>query len=537
VNALKFKRIIYVIAATAIVTIGAQVYRSIQNYQLNKERFVNDMQQSLDVSLEAYFAEITKDQLGLKVQRLTGNTGSNLMIRGAWSTNNGAQDVDKVVHYLNNRDSIRGAVQKMVDSKSVFAFDTALNPSMIESISISSVVSDSSSLPENHTYSKSMEIGFTDSLKSLKGFAQKIVLSLSGKDIKLDTLNNLLEEELDRRDMKVRHVLVLFTNKLGPLEVKVGFDGNQIMAFKEERDTVYSEPNFNSSDYPLTVESNNTFLSKDQRIELRFENASLNILKRGGVDLLISLIITIVVIGTMMYLYGIITEQKQLAEIKNDLISNITHEFKTPIATISTAMEGISNFNQMNDPEKTAKYVGISQGQLKKLNGMVEKLLETASLDSNELEIAKEDVEVVGFTRQIFEKFHVIKGSKKLSFQTDLTEHWLEIDPFHMENAIGNLVDNAIKYGGDEVLISLSKTKGQLVWQVKDSGGKIGKQEQQRIFDKFYRIPTGNVHDVKGFGIGLYYTKTLVEKHGGKVGLSVEPNSTLFSIEFNDDKA
>ena len=238
-----------------------------------------------------------------------------------------------------------------------------------------------------------------------------------------------------------------------------------------------------------------------------------------------------------MYLYGIITEQKQLAEIKNDLISNITHEFKTPIATISTAMEGISNFNQANDLEKTAKYVGISQDQLKKLNGMVEKLLETASLDSNELEIALDEVEVVGFTRQIFEKFHVIKGGKQLSYQTDLTERWLKIDAFHMENAIGNLIDNAIKYGGDEVLIKLISQGNQVKWQVQDNGGKINKLEQQRIFDKFYRIPTGNVHNVKGFGIGLYYTKTLVEKHGGKIDLDVSSNSTLFTIEINHVEA
>ena len=106
-----------------------------------------------------------------------------------------------------------------------------------------------------------------------------------------------------------------------------------------------------------------------------FDNASLIILKRGMVDLLISLLISVSVVGSLLYLYRIINQQKQLAEIKNDLISNITHEFKTPIATVTSALEGIANFNQQNDPEKTAKYLDMSNDQLKKLNLMVEKLL------------------------------------------------------------------------------------------------------------------------------------------------------------------
>jgi len=233
----------------------------------------------------------------------------------------------------------------------------------------------------------------------------------------------------------------------------------------------------------------------------------------------------------LLYLYKIITEQKQLAEIKNDLISNITHEFKTPIATISTAMEGILNFNQANDPEKTVKYLDISKGQLKKLNGMVEKLLETASLDSNEIDISEDEVEVVTFTKQIFDKFHLIKGDKTLSFETAMSEEWVKMDEFHMENSLGNLVDNAIKYGGDDLKVRLSANHESIFWEVIDNGGKINKLDRVRIFDKFYRVPTGNVHDVKGFGIGLYYTKTLVEKHDGSVDLKVTPNSTNFSIQ------
>jgi len=539
VNALKFKRIIYVIAITALITLGTQVYRSVQNYELNKEHFVNDMQQSLDVSLEAYFADLTRNQLNIMFEQDSSqlNLGSNIMLRGAWSSVNQRPDVGQLFNYLSKRDSIRDTMRHFAGRHGTsISLDTVFRPSVLESVNFSQFIT-VDSVKNVSGFVSSGEINLKDSIERLKGFAQKIVFSMAGRDVELDSLERYLKTELERRDMSVKYVLVHYGRRMGPVNVSVESDGSRMITFVERQDTIYSQKKFDAANYPLEVFSNNTFLSKDQRIALKFENASLNILKRGGVDFFISLLITTVVIGSLMYLYGIINEQKQLAEIKNDLISNITHEFKTPIATISTAMEGISNFNQANDVEKTNKYLGISKDQLKKLNGMVEKLLETASLDSNELEISKEEVEAVSFTRQIFERFHIIKGEKRLSFQSDFAEEWIKIDPFHMENAIGNLVDNAIKYGGGEIIIRLSKKGGAVIWQVEDNGGKINKQEQQRIFDKFYRIPTGNVHDVKGFGIGLYYTKTLVEKHGGRIDLNVANNTTLFSIEITNDKA
>ena len=124
----------------------------------------------------------------------------------------------------------------------------------------------------------------------------------------------------------------------------------------------------------------------------------------------------------------------------------------------------------------------------------------------------------------------MLKAEKELSFQTAMVEEFKEIDAFHLENAISNLVDNALKYGGNQILIALEKKDEHMVWKVSDNGAKIDKTQQARIFDKFYRVPTGNVHDVKGFGIGLYYTKKIAEKHGGSIGLDVSNEQTTFTI-------
>ena len=222
-----------------------------------------------------------------------------------------------------------------------------------------------------------------------------------------------------------------------------------------------------------------------------------------------------------------------MAEIKNDLISNITHEFKTPIATVTSALEGIANFNQQNDPEKTAKYLDMSNDQLKKLNLMVEKLLETATLDSDELSLRKEPVNLTLLLSTMIEKYKMLAGDKLLSFMASTTDVIIEADPFHLENALSNLVDNAIKYGGRDIQVILTQlgTRAQVI--VQDNGGFIEKGQKERVFDKFYRIPTGNQHDVKGFGIGLYYTRKIIEKHGGSIDLVLKPQLTSFEVAFS----
>jgi K+-sensing histidine kinase KdpD len=212
------------------------------------------------------------------------------------------------------------------------------------------------------------------------------------------------------------------------------------------------------------------------------------------------------------------------------LISNITHEFKTPIATVNSALEGIANFNQQNDQEKTAKYIDISVGQLKKLNLMVEKLLETATLESEALEIRKEPINLSQILHTLLEKYKMVAGDKAIIFHEHAQDVIIEADPFHIENAISNLIDNAIKYGGDKIEISLAHNNGKAQVVVNDNGGFIEKSQKERVFDKFYRIPTGNQHDVKGFGIGLYYTKKIIEKHGGTIQLVLKPQLTSFEV-------
>ena len=160
---------------------------------------------------------------------------------------------------------------------------------------------------------------------------------------------------------------------------------------------------------------------------------------------------------------------------------------------------------------------------------MVEKLLETATLDSENLILQKESTNLVELIFKIIKK-HELLTKKNISFTTPIDSIILEIDLFHFENAISNLIDNAIKYGGDNIEINLHSVLNTLEISVTDNGYGIEKNQQERVFDKFYRVPKGNTHDVKGFGIGLYYTKKIIEKHGGQIKVISNFENTTFKL-------
>ena len=218
--------------------------------------------------------------------------------------------------------------------------------------------------------------------------------------------------------------------------------------------------------------------------------------------------------------------------MKNDLISNITHEFKTPIATISVVLEGLRNFNVTEDKEKTKNYLNISSDQLTKLNVMVEKLLETATLDSENLELSNEPVNVISLLNTIVDNYQMQTETKTLSF--DPRQEFLEtrVDVFHFENAINNILDNAIKYGGNKIQVEVTQNAFSFTISISDNGNSLKKANKDQIFEKFYRVSKGNTHDIKGFGIGLYYTKKIVEKHEGTIQLELKKNHTTFKLTF-----
>ena len=239
--------------------------------------------------------------------------------------------------------------------------------------------------------------------------------------------------------------------------------------------------------------------------------------------LLVSLLLVILVIFSFSIMYKTIVRQRKLSETKNDFISNMTHEFKTPISTISLACEALSDKSMTNTPEGTAPFVSMIHQENRRLSGLVEQILQSALLDKGELKLKYEPIPLNALIQSITRQFQLKLKEQSGSVHLELAPEELTIygDPIHTANIITNLIDNAIKYSPNEPNITIiTKLKGDLIeLHVRDNGIGIKNEYLDKIFDKLYRIPTGNVHDVKGFGLGLSYVKAVTDLQGWKISV------------------
>ena len=253
-----------------------------------------------------------------------------------------------------------------------------------------------------------------------------------------------------------------------------------------------------------------------------------------------SLIFTLVLLVTFIFTIYIVFRQKKLTEMKNDFINNMTHEFKTPIATISLATSAIMKDKVLNDREQILKFNTMIKSENDRMNKYVERILQQAKLDRRELQINKTEVDINEMVREAAEHFMLIVqnagGTLECKFEAD---HFIRsVDEVHMMNAVCNLIDNAIKYSGGkpEILVYTQEKTGAYLIGVQDHGIGISKEAQKKVFKRFYRVPSGNLHNVKGFGLGLSYVKSIVELHGGSVKLTSRKNKgTLVEIEFKKE--
>jgi two-component system phosphate regulon sensor histidine kinase PhoR len=244
--------------------------------------------------------------------------------------------------------------------------------------------------------------------------------------------------------------------------------------------------------------------------------------------------ILLVVTVFFAYTLWVILKQKRLSEIKNDFINNMTHEFKTPISTISASAELLRTGNLDNNEEKRARYYQMIADESNRLKLQVEKVLQMAQFDTNEIDLNLQSCDLHELIKQAAGSVQILLEERqgKLKFELNATNHILKVDELHFTNIIRNLLDNAIKYCADSpvIVISSKDASNGISISVSDNGIGINTAQKKQIFEKFYRVPTGDVHNVKGFGLGLYYVRSLVEAHKGAVTVSSDSNGSTFTI-------
>ena len=258
---------------------------------------------------------------------------------------------------------------------------------------------------------------------------------------------------------------------------------------------------------------------------LTMEPLTLAILQKMAGVIAASLILFFILAFSFWFLIHTMLKQKSLEEMKSDFTTNITHELKTPVAVAYAANDALLNFDAGNDPAKRREYLEISQGQLEKLEGMIEQILSMSMESRKTFELKRETIELEPLLQKLSEQ-HRLSAGKPCDIHIDVEKGLvLDADRFHFSNILSNLIDNAIKYSGSSVRIDITAkaTDAGTEIRVRDNGIGIAPDKQKHIFEKFYRVPTGNIHDVKGYGLGLYYARTMAEKHGGSLSVTSAP--------------
>lgn len=338
----------------------------------------------------------------------------------------------------------------------------------------------------------------------------------------LDRVNDQLLDSLLRLELVNRNIKTKF--QYGVFD----YDGNGLLVDSLSNLQKIKHSNYYAQLFPSDIIEAPHFLS------IYFPHQKGYLLRTMWAMLLTSVVLLVVIVWAFTHTIQTIFKQKKLSEVKNDFISNMTHELKTPISTISLACEALSDKDINASPDLNANYLNMISQENKRLGLLVESVLKSATWDK-ELELKNEDLNFHTIIEEVVENIgiHVKKKNGHIDTELLAEKNIIKADKVHITNLIYNLLDNANKYTPEQpnINVSTQNYKDGVLLTVKDNGVGIKKEDVNKIFDKFYRVPTGNVHNVKGFGLGLNYVKAIVDKHQGEIQvLSEFGKGTSFKI-------
>lgn len=314
-------------------------------------------------------------------------------------------------------------------------------------------------------------------------------------------------------------------------DFKLDTVSNATGAFKAHvpgvRDTVLIRVLPSRAGYPVQTPAVSLNPVRGLAVAASFQEPRAYVLHRLAGSLAGSAALLVLTTGCFGLMLSTILRQKKLAEVKNDFINNMTHELKTPLATVSAAMEALQDFGALADPRKTDTYLTMARQEVRRLSDLVEKVLHIAveNRPGHGLPLHPEPVRLAELVAGLVSR-HELQAPKPVRFEVRVASTTtLLLDRLHLAGALHNLLDNAINYSGDRVTIRIvgQPAAGGYQLTVADDGPGIAPGYQEAIFEQFFRVPTGNLHPVKGFGLGLYYVRQVAAGHGGRVGVRSAP--------------
>lgn len=366
---------------------------------------------------------------------------------------------------------------------------------------------DSSNIDHGHSTVNALTISKNTTPEKLQkgttGFLS-LYLSMNQKDsLMLDSVFSHTDDD----------IIVLLENQFSESveDSKIKLSYNVVQSKSEIRDSTNTF--FHSESY--------TDLPSGEHYAVKFSNYQAFLLKQMIPEFLFSILLFGCISGSFFLVYRSLQKQRRLTEIKNDFISNVTHELKTPITTVGVAIEALSNFNALQNPERTKEYLNISKYELNRLGILVDKVLKMSQFEKTEPELKIETLDLKELVGEILNsmKLQFEKFRAQVNFETSNGNFFIEGDRIHLTSVIYNLLDNALKYSPltPKIQVILNQFDDQISMSVKDSGIGISNEFKEKIFEKFFRVPTGDTHNVKGHGLGLSYVASVVEKHHGTI--------------------
>jgi len=317
----------------------------------------------------------------------------------------------------------------------------------------------------------------------------------------------------------VEDLTTRYASLLKEENIDLGFAITKRKAAEGERDQFLPPPE-ERNEITLGFKKPVTF-----RVDL--EDTTWYAIRKMSSQILVSFLLVGLTVFSFVLLLRNLMQQRRLTQLKNDFISNITHELKTPIATVSVAIEALQNFNALHDPERTREYLDISANELQRLSLLVDKVLKLSMFEKHQIELREESVdlkqlveEVVASMKLQFEKYRA-----NVSIKPEGKDFMIRADRLHVTSVIFNLLDNALKYSkaNPRIRIEMKETDTDVELSITDNGIGIAPEFRRKIFDKFFRVPTGDTHNVKGYGLGLSYVAYVVQRHRGTIDMESEP--------------
>ena len=476
-NAQRIKLIIGLMTLALIGVISLQIYWIGWNIRLNEAQFDKNVFEALNkvASKLQYFEEI-QVQEALNASRRQANSAANRNIREA-------------AKFLENGYATRRISQT----------DSLPNP-----------VGEGQSFEDNINRWEYMKVL---QLVDSKPLAERV---------SLDLLNRSVREEIESRGIKSEYQYGVYSKARNSYVI---VNDHFVVEDNGPQVSHGGAPTLFNSPYKVTLFSQD--IDPPGYLSLYFPNRTRLVWGSVFSTLMLSVVFTGIILFCFWYTIQVIYRQKQLSEMKNDFINNMTHEFKTPIATISLAADSISSPMVVNNPDKIKRFIDIIRQENRRMNSQVERVLQMALIDKKDFELKLGELNMHEVIQQAVDNFSLQvekrEGTLRVDFQAE--KPVIEGDATHIASIIHNLLDNANKYSPEkpDIIISTCNVPMGLEITVTDHGQGISKEARKHIFDKFYRVHTGDLHDVKGFGLGLSYVKAIMTAHKGLVDVHSEP--------------